>query len=316
MKNIIVTGSLAFDYIMDFPGLFGDHIMPDKIHKINLSFLLSDLKKQQGGTAGNIAHNLTLLKTKTTIFAAAGNDFSKYATFLQQAGIDTTNIQIVKNKPTASAFIMTDKADNQITGFYPGAMTHAAESSLADLKQKPDFVVISPNDPKAIIKFSQECRELTIPFMVDIGMQLPSLTPEEIKKIIQKASILIGNDYEIELLQNKTKLSEKDLLEQIELVITTLGPNGSTIKTKDKTFTIKPAKPKVVLDPTGAGDAYRAGFMAGYIRNFDLKTCGQMGSLAAAYAIEKYGTQEHHFTIPEFQDRYIQNFEEMIELEK
>lgn len=316
MKHILVTGSLAFDYIMDFPGVFSDHIMPDKIHQINLSFSVNTLKKHRGGTAGNIAYSLSLLKQSVTILSVAGEDFSEYLKFLENSHITTSHIKIIKDDTTASAFIMTDKNDNQITGFYPGAMAHAAESSLADLEQKPDFVIISPNDPKAIIKLSEECRELTIPFMVDIGMRLPSLTGEEIKKIIQKASILIGNDYEISLLQNKTKLSEKDLLNQVELVITTLGPNGSTIKTKDKTFTIKSAKPKNVIDPTGAGDAYRAGFMAGYSRGFDLKTCGQMGSLAAAYAIEKYGTQEHHFTLKEFQDRYVQNFSEMIELEK
>lgn len=316
MKHILVTGSLAFDYIMDFPGVFGDHIMPDKIHKINLSFLLSDLKKHQGGTAGNIAYNLALLKTKTAIFAAAGNDFSEYLTFLQQAGIDTTNIQIVKDKPTASAFIMTDKADNQITGFYPGAMADSASYSLKDLQQKPHFVVISPNDPKAIIKFSQECQELTIPFIVDIGMQLPSLTGEEIKKIIQKATILIGNDYEIELLLSKTSLTQEDVFKEVRIIITTLGPSGSQIKTKEETFEIKPAKPKDVVDPTGAGDAYRAGFTSGYIKGLNLKTCGQMGSIAACYAIEKYGTQEHTFTIKEFQERYVQTFSDMLELEK
>lgn len=316
MTQILVTGSLAFDYIMDFPGVFSDHIMPDKIHQINLSFLLRTLKKQRGGTAGNIAYNLALLQTNSAIFAAAGNDFSEYKQFLTKTGVDTKNIQIIKDKPTASAFIMTDKNDNQITGFYPGAMNDSANFSLKDISLKPDFAIISPNDPKAIIKLTQDCRELNIQFMVDIGMQLPSLTPDEIINILQKAHLLIGNDYEIDLLKNKTKIKEEDLLKKVEIIITTLGANGSSIKTKDKTFNIKPAKPEKVLDPTGAGDAYRAGFMTGYIRNLDLQTCGQMGSVAAVYAIEKYGTQEHVFTLEKFKKRYSETYNEVLELEK
>ncbi len=316
MKHILVTGSLAFDYIMDFPGAFSDHIMPDKIHQINLSFLVNTLKKERGGTAGNIAYNLSLLKINPAIFAAAGNDFGEYASFLKQQGIDTSNIQIIKDKKTASAFIMTDKVDNQITGFYPGAMTHSNEYSLKTLQQKPDFVIISPNDPKAIIKLADECRKLNIPFMIDIGMQLPSLTSDEIKNIVQKATILIGNDYEIDLLKKKSSLSEEELFKQVEILIITLGANGSQITTKNETCAIPPAKPKEVLDPTGAGDAYRAGFMAGYIRGLDLKTCGQMGSVAACYAIEKYGTQQHRFTIDAFQERYVQTFGDVLELEK
>ena len=316
MKTILVTGSLAFDYIMDYQGIFSDSIMPDKIHTINLSFLLNTLKKERGGTAGNIAYNLALLKSKAAIFAAAGNDFGEYEIFLRQKGVDTSNIQIIKDKKTASAFIMTDKADNQITGFYPGAMVHSAHYSLKDVKQKPDFVVISPNDPKAISKQSDECRELNVPFMIDMGMQLPSLTSDEIKKILQKATILIGNDYEISLLKEKTGLKEEQILKNVTILITTLGVNGSKIQTAKEAFEIEAAKPKELVDPTGAGDAYRAGFMSGYESGFDLQTCGQMGAVTASFAIEKYGTQQHHFTIQAFQDRYIQTFKDLLELKK
>lgn len=316
MNHILVTGSLAFDYIMDYQGLFSNNIMPDKIHAINLSFLLNTLKKQRGGTAGNIAYNLALLQTNTAIFACAGNDFGEYGAFLKKQDIDTSNIQISKDKATASAFIMTDKADNQITGFYPGAMADAMHYSLKEIQEKPTFIIISPNAPQAIIKLSEECREINVPFMVDIGMQLPSLTAPEIKKIIQQATILIANDYEIDLLKKKTDMSEKDLFDTVKIIITTLGPKGSVIKTKKETYTIKAAKIREVLDPTGAGDAYRAGFMAGYMRNFDLQTCGQMGSVASAYAIEKYGTQEHEFTLEEFKKRYLRSFGKMLELKK
>lgn len=311
---ITLTGSLAFDYIMDYQGLFSDNIMPDKIHKISLSFLLNTLKKQRGGTAGNIAYSLALLKSTVSIFAAAGNDFDEYLLFLKKAGVDTSNIQIIKDKATASAFIMTDKADNQITGFYPGAMTDSANYSLKTLKQTPELVIISPNDPGAIIKQAKECRELKFPFMIDMGMQLPVLEPQQIRDILKQAKILIGNDYEIDLLKKKSELSAEDLLTEVEILITTLGENGSIIKTKEEEFKIKPAKPKEVLDPTGAGDAYRAGFMAGYTKGLDLKTCGQMGSVAACYAVEKYGTTNHTFTMEEFIQRYKENFGESFHL--
>lgn len=307
--NICITGSLAYDYIMDYPGRFADNIMPDKIHKINLSFLISDLKKQNGGTAGNIAYSLALLKYKPTVFACAGKDIAEYSQFLEKSGVDCSEIKI-SPKPTASAYIMTDKDDNQITAFYPGAMSDSEKFSLANLKITPDFVVISPNSPEAIIKLSRECQQLKIPFMLDMGMQLPSLQSNQIKQILHGADILIGNDYEIELLKDKSGFSEKNLLEVANILITTLGPKGSNIKTKLDSLDIKAGKPKKVLDPTGAGDAYRSGFLAGYLRRFDLKVCGQMGSVASCYAIEKYGTTNHRFTPEDFKKRYQQNFAE------
>lgn len=305
---ITVTGSLAFDYIMDYQGLFADNIMPDKIHKINLSFLLDTFKKQYGGTAGNIAYNLALLKTPSSIFATAGNDFEQYLNFLENVGVNISNIQIIQDKPTASAFIMTDKADNQITGFYPGAMSYADKFSLKSLTSKPDFVIISPNSPKAIIKQSEECRQLNFPFMIDIGMQLPGLEPEQIRQILKGAKILIGNDYEIDLLKSKTSFSDKDLLGEVEVLITTLGEKGSIIQTAKETIQINPAKPREVLDPTGAGDAYRAGFLAGYLKKMSLQVCGQMGSVTACYTVEKYGTTNHKFSMAQFQQRYEENF--------
>ncbi len=311
---ILVTGSLAFDYIMDYQGVFSDHIMPDKIHKINLSFLLTTLKKQKGGTAGNIAYNLALLQTPVSIFAAAGNDFSEYSAFLVQSGVDISNIQIIKDKPTASAFIMTDKIDNQITGFYPGAMSDSPNYSLKDLQQKPDFVIISPNDPKAIIKQAEECRQLNLEFMIDMGMQLPALEPEQIRQILKKAKILIGNDYEIDLLKTKASLTEADLFKDVEIIITTLGAKGSIIQTKDEKIEVSAAKTTEVSDPTGAGDAYRAGFICGFQKGLPLKTCGQMGAIASCYAIEKYGTTSHTFSLEVFRARYKENFKEELSI--
>ncbi len=309
---ITVTGSLAFDNIMDFDGKFGDHIMPDKIHQINLSFLVNTLKKQKGGTAGNIAYNLALLGTPVSILGTAGSDFDEYSDFLKNAGVDISHIKIIENESSSSAFIMTDLADNQITGFYPGAMKYASSLSLEELQT--DFLIISPNDPEAIVKLAKQAQSLNIPYMLDIGMQLPSLNPDDLGSIIKGSAILIGNDYEIALLKEKASLSEAQLLNQVKILITTLGEKGSIIQTKDQTIEISAAKPEEVLDPTGAGDAYRSGFLAGYQRNFDLKTCGQMGSTASCYAIEKYGTTSHKFSVSEFCERYEQNFGEKITL--
>ncbi len=309
---ITVTGSLAFDYIMDYPGVFSDHIMPEKIHQINLSFLVNNLKKQRGGTAGNISYNLSLLNTPSSIIGCVGQDFSEYSKFLKNHGVDTSKIKILRDKFTSSAFIMTDKVDNQISGFYPGAMGENSKLSLT--KTNADFAVISPNDTKAMIIFARECKKMRRDFMMDPGMQLPALTVYNLKEMISRATILIGNDYEISLLKKKTNLDEIAILNQVKILITTLGARGSLIKTKSETIQIKAGKPKKVFDPTGAGDAYRAGFLAGYLRSFDLKTCGQMGGVASCYAVEKYGTTQHTFTIKEFVKRYKENFGEEIKL--
>ncbi|OGE37566.1 hypothetical protein A3B42_03960 [Candidatus Daviesbacteria bacterium RIFCSPLOWO2_01_FULL_38_10] len=305
---VLITGSLAFDIIMDFPGRFSDHIDPTKIHILNLSFLVDSLKKQKGGTAGNIAYNLALLEIPVSILGSVGEDFDEYQTFLQKAGVDVSNIKIVKNEQTSQAFITTDKADNQITSFYPGSMKNNSSLKIVDLSEKPEFTVISPNDPKAMINFALECQKLEIPYMFDPGMQLPRLTNQDLITGIKGAKILIGNDYEIGLLSSKLKVKSEKLLENIKILITTLGEKGSIIQTKDQNIRIKAAKPKEVIDPTGAGDAYRAGFLAGYLQGLDLKVCGQMGSVTACYSVEKYGTTTHSFTMDEFQQKYKENY--------
>lgn len=308
MTNIVVTGSLAFDLIMDFPGNFSDHIDPTKLHILNLSFLVETLKKEKGGTAGNIAYNLALLGTKPAILGVAGEDFESYSSFLSNVGVDTSNIKIIKDQVTSQAFIVTDKKDNQITAFYPGAMKEASGLNLARLNKKPNLVVISPNHPKAMINFVKQSNELKIPYMFDPGMQLPRLSDQDLLPGVKEAEILIGNDYEMGLLAEKCRVQSAKLVKLAKIVITTLGERGSLIQTGDQSIDIKPAKPEKVLDPTGAGDAYRAGFLSGFIKGLDLKTCGQIGSVAACYAIEKYGTTNHVFTISEFCQRYKENF--------
>lgn len=309
---VIVTGSLAFDYIMNFPGSFKDHINPYKIHVINLSFLVSNLKKEKGGTAGNIAYSLGLLNEPVSIVSSAGHDFNEYKKFLKKSGVDTSLIKVHKNEYTARAYILTDQKNNQITSFYPGAMRFSKTLKIDG--ERSDIVVIAPDDPESMNNFVNECQMKNLPYLYDPGMQLPSLRDTYLRHGIKKAKILIGNDYEIGLIKNRLNFSEKDFLDFVEVLIITLGEKGSIIKTKNQEYFIKPARPRRIADPTGAGDAYRAGFLKGFLLGLDLQICGQMGSVTACYAIEKYGTTNHSFTVDEFKKRYKQNFGESLML--
>jgi len=307
---IVVTGSLAFDYILNFPGLFSDQILPEKLHQINISFTTDKLKREFGGTAGNQAYNLALLGIDTTILAAAGSDFSDYKKHLIKSKVGTKYIKIIKNKLTASGFVLTDSADNQIWGFAKSAMISAGKLSLNSIKEPIDFVAITPNDIAAMTKLVDECTEKNTPYLFDPAFYITTFKPAELKRGIKNAKIIIGNDYEIAMMRKIVKPKyDKD-----QIVITTLGADGSIIEKDQKTIVIRPAKPQNTSDPTGAGDAFRSGFLAGFIRGFDLLTCGQMGSTAAVYTVEKYGTQTHKFTKKEFEARYKKNFKKDLKL--
>lgn len=311
---IAVTGSLAFDYIMDFPGNFKDHIDPKKIHILNVSFLVRSLKKERGGNAGNISYNLSLLNQKSIILSCIGENYNVYLNFLKNAGVDIGSIKVIKDEEISLAFMITDQSDNQISAFYPGAMNHNYKLNLKNLAQKPEIVTISPDDPRAMNNFLKQAKKLKIPYLYDPGMQLPRLEDKDLIFGIKEAKILIGNDYEIGQIKKRLGLNDLKLLSLCEILITTLGPKGSIIKTQNKKILIKPVKPLKVIDPTGAGDAYRAGFLAGFQCGFNLKTCGQMGSLEACYAVEKYGTTNHTFSLKEFTKRYKDNFKENLDL--
>lgn len=311
MKNIVVTGSLAFDFIMDFPGKFEEHILPHKIKALSVSFLVNNLNKNFGGVSGNIGYNLALLGQKPTILASAGNkDFSEYKSHLEKNGIDVSQINEVNDEFTATAYIMTDKTNSQITGFYMGAMS--ADDTLS-IPSEASFVVIAPTNPLAMEKFVKETKKHKVPYLFDPAQQIPRLTVELLQDGVDGAEIVIGNDYEIALIQERTGLSKRELLEKANIVVTTLGERGSMIETKTEQVEVGVVKPKAIVDPTGAGDAYIAGFIAGYTRQLSLQICGQLGACAAAYAIEQYGTQNHSFTFDQFRKRYTQTFEEMVE---
>jgi len=308
---ILVTGSLAFDQIMNFPGRFCDAIMPDKIHMINLSFLTDSLSKNFGGTAGNIAYNLSLLEAKTAVLASSGKDFLAYKNFLDKVGVNTAYIKECADLFTANYFVVVDRRDNQIGGFYSGAMVKDKDLSINSVKEKINLVIISPTDPQAMINFAKQSKEKNIPYVFDPGMQLPRLSNNQLEQGIKNAEILIGNDYEMALIQKRLNLTAEQILKKVRILITTLAEKGSIINNKIK---IGIAKPEKIIDPVGAGDAYRAGFTAGYLKGLDLETCGQIGATVACYAVEKKGTTAHSFTKKEFCDRFESNFGKKIEI--
>lgn len=307
--SIVVAGSLAFDHIMAFPGEFQDHILPNKIHMLNVSFTLDTLEKQYGGTSGNICYNLALLGERPFLLASAGNDFEKYYHRLDDLGINLEYLFQSSDRPTASSFIITDKKDNQITGFYPGAMVQGDTLNLQQIKQPIDLFILSPHDKKTMIKLSREARRLDIPIIVDPGQQIIMFEKDELEELIKGSLMYIVNDYEMELTLQKTSFRKRKEIEAItDILIITKGEKGSTIYSKGKEFHIPIAKPRKIVDPTGAGDAYRAGIIKSFLHSFSFEKMGRVAALASAYAIETYGTQNHTFSSREFASRYLSNF--------
>ncbi|HUD19000.1 MAG TPA: carbohydrate kinase family protein [Patescibacteria group bacterium] len=312
--HVVVTGTISFDYIMDFSGRFGDRIMADKIHSLSLSFLVDRLHKQFGGTAGNIAYTLNILGVVPWVLAPAGRkDFELYERHLKKHKISTKYISLHNHVSTSSYFVMTDSDDNQIGSFYLGATKFAKNLTISKVP-KQSFVVLSATEPSAMNTYVLECAQKNFPYMYDPAFQVANFSADELKRGIEHAKILIGNDYEIALIEEKIGISHEELILLVPVLVTTLGAKGSIIETRHDAMHIKPATPKNISDPTGAGDAYRAGFVAGYLRGYDLPVCGQMGSVAAVYTVEKYGTQTHDFTKKEFIARYKENFGTTIKL--
>lgn len=309
--RIVVTGSLAFDYIMNFPGHFKEHILPDKVHMLTVSFLVDSMKKLRGGTAGNIAWNLALLGEKPTIVASAGSDFAEYKTAVNPMGVDTSAITEVPNEFTASCFINTDQSNNQIVAFYPGAANHSRELKLDDLKlTKGDWVIISPTDPTSMARHTQECKRLGVPYIFDPGKQTPRLDKEQILSGLDGAQVLVGNDYEFSMMAKACGLTEQQLIASAPVTIITRGEEGSHIYEKrgQVKHVVPTAKPKAVVDPTGAGDAYLAGLAFGFKRGLPVELCGRIGALCATYTIEQKGCQEHRYSRAEFVQRFNETF--------
>jgi len=305
---VVCTGSIAYDYILNFKGRFKDHILPDKTHILNLSFLVDDLHKRRGGVAGNYAYNLSLLGYPAAVLATAGSDAAEYKAWLEARGIDCSGLRLIEGEITATGFTTTDLDDNQITGYYGGAMRRAGILGLADAPPQAKAVVIGPNDPAAMMRLTVECRDRGMPFVFDPAHQLPHMSGADLDAAVRGAWMLIGNDYEIELVKQRMECTEDTLLGHAQMVVTTLGRSGSRIAGRDGTVEIPAAPARAEVDPTGAGDAYRAGLVAGLLRGLELPAAGRVASLAATYAIEQVGTAEHSYTSEQFTERYRDSF--------
>ncbi|MHB8645700.1 MAG: carbohydrate kinase family protein [Thermomicrobiales bacterium] len=319
-KAVVVTGSLAYDFIMDFPGDFRDHIMPDKVHVLSISFLVEKMKKQRGGVAGNIAYSLALLQQPCSILATAGgDDFDAYRAYLEQIGVDTTPIIGVPEEMTASCFITADTKNNTVMGFYAGAMARGDLTSFHNLDPAAIKVaLIGPTVPEAIERFPKECRALGIPFVYMPAWQTTVMDGPALADGLRGAAAFLGSDYEFAAMSEKTGLSEDDMLAELApdgALVKTLGGEGSVIRTREATYEIPIAPAHAVVDPTGGGDAYCAGLLVGMVRGWDWATTGRVAALAATYAIELYGPQAHTYTWDAFAARYKESFNEVLSAE-
>ena len=312
--KIYVSGSIAYDRIMGFPGKFEEHILPDKIHMINVSFVVNGLIERLGGTAGNIAHSLYLLQEKATIIAAVGKDFDAYEARLHHYGLPLDGIRRIPEVLTAGAYITTDLANNQITGFNPGAMNYTAFNGFNPNTDEECLAIIAPGNVDDMLAFSRIYKERNIPYIFDPGQQIIALKADHMVEIITGSKLLICNDYELQMIQKATAHTQDDILALTGALIVTLGDEGSKIYSNGQEARIPSAKADQVVDPTGAGDAYRAGLIKGLILARDLEIAARMGAVIASFSVECNGTQEHVCTVEEFSGRYRENFGESIEM--
>lgn len=306
--SIVCTGSIAFDYLMSFPGYFREHILPDHLDKISVSFLVDSMIRQRGGTAPNIAYTLALLGEKPLLLGTVGVDFADYGAWLESQGVDTSCVQVIPGMFTASFFANTDRANAQICSFYTGAMSRASDLSVLCVEPKAGLVIISPNDPGAMDKYVQECKDAGIPYLYDPGQQVVRSDPAELRRGVEGAHSVFVNEYEFELLQKHTGMTKEEILNRVDLLVVTLGEQGAAIYADGSVTTVPVVPPRQILDPTGVGDAFRGGFVRGEHLGLDWETCGQMGALAATYCLETRGPQEHSYTPVEFVARYRQYF--------
>ncbi len=302
-KKIIVSGSLAYDRIMDFPGYFSEHILPEKIHMLNVSFQVDGIKEKFGGTAGNIAYALSLLGEHPVISSAIGHDYQRYFEWLTKNKIATDNIKIIENEFTASAYITTDRADNQITGFHPGAMKYSASLDFDKLNPKETIVIVSPGNLDDMLNYPRLCKDRGFDYIFDPGQQLPMMEAGNLTQSIEGCRILIANDYELELIISKTGLKREALQKLANTIIVTQGEAGSLVSSLDEIIRIPAIKPKKAVDPTGAGDAYRGGLISGLVQGKNIKDCAMMGSVCASFCVECHGTQDYRFSKEEFDER-------------
>lgn len=303
----LICGSFAYDTIMVFQDQFKNHILPDKVHILNVSFLVPELRREFGGCAGNIAYNLKLLDGDPLPMGAAGNDFGPYQEWLDKWDISRQHVRLIDNTYTAQAFITTDRDDNQITAFHPGAMSFAHENRVDDARDVA-IGIVAPDGRQGMMEHAQQFQEAGIPFIFDPGQGLPMFSGDELLKFVEQAAWITLNDYEAQLFQERTGLPIPQLAEQVAALVVTRGAEGSHIYTQGQCLEIPSAKAATLADPTGCGDAYRAGLLYGLSRHMDWETTGRIASLMGAIKIEHHGTQNHCFELPEFWDRFAESF--------
>jgi adenosine kinase len=313
--NIVLTGSIAFDYLMTFPGHFRDHILPEKLDRLSLSFLVDRLDRQEGGIAANIAYTLALLGERPQVMATVGEDFDDYRRRLETAGVDTSGIVTVPGMFTASFFVNTDLTNAQIASFYTGAMARASDLHFADLDPAPDLAMISANDPGAMSSYVAECHKRSLPYMYDPSQQVVRVEPDAIRQGLTGCRGLFVNDYEFSLIEERTGLSLDDVQSRAEMIIITQGEAGADLYAGGLKVHVPAVAPAHIADPTGVGDAFRGGFLKGHMHDLSLERCGQMGALAATYCLENRGPQGHTFTLPEFVARFRQSFDDQGDLD-
>ena len=299
---------MAYDRIMDFPGLFSDHIMADKLDSINVSFTVSGLRERFGGTAGNIAYALSMLEEKPRILATIGHDYHQYFRWLEQCRLSTKDIRIVPEELTACAYITTDSGDNQITGFNPGAMKYQSCCDFSGLDPAHCIAIVAAGNLQDMADYSRVYHEMGITAVFDPGQSLPAWNGGDLAESIGHCKILVSNDYELGMIANMTGLSQDQLLGIVETIVTTKGEHGTEVITRDGTTAIPAIPTDNVVDPTGAGDAFRGGLIKGLIQGAAVQRAVEMGTVCGHYAIQSYGTQEYSFTMAEFTDKLEQHF--------
>jgi len=305
--SALICGSIAYDTIMVFHDQFKNHILPDKVHMLNVAFLVPEMRRETGGCAGNIAYNLKLLGGDPRIMATVGRDFDPYADWMEECALDTRHIKIIDNAYTAQAFITTDKDDNQITAFHPGAMSFSHENKVEDA-EGITIGMVSPDGRDGMVEHARQFVEAGIPFIFDPGQGLPMFDGEDLKKFIEQATWIAVNDYEAQLLEERTGMSPHEIAEHVEALIITRGGEGSHIYTKEHRLEIPSSSVREINDPTGCGDAYRAGLLYGLMNELEWDTTGRIASLMGAFKIEHHGTQNHCFSMDEFKARYSDAF--------
>ena len=305
--SALICGSMAYDTIMVFNDKFSNHILPDQVHILNVSFQVPTLRKEFGGCAGNIAYNLKLLGEEPLPMATVGQDFTPYESWLKKFQIDQRYIKVIPNSYTAQAYITTDLDDNQITAFHPGAMNYSQESKISEAKGYR-IGMVSPDGREGMLAHAKQFSETGASFIFDPGQGLILFDGEELRLFIKQASWVVVNDYEAQLLQQRTGLSPHEIAAQVSGYIVTRGAEGSLIYTPDKRLEIPPVRAQSVLDPTGCGDAYRAGLLYGLLNEMDWETIGRIASLMGAIKVAHPGTQNHHFTLEEFDDKFHTEF--------